>query len=79
MLTKEQIRNKLKVDPFWELPDDALMDEWDWYDEIIDKTEKEQEESSAAKKEEKSEEAEKSKFDEDDVSWSDDEDDDNYI
>lgn len=39
MLTKDQIRAELKKDPYWELPDEASNQEWQWYDEIYEELE----------------------------------------
>lgn len=39
MLTKDQIRKKLKIDSDYELPDSASDQEWDWYVEVKEEIE----------------------------------------
>jgi len=41
LLTKDQIRKKLKDNPYWEPADGATHEEWDLYDEVCEELDNE--------------------------------------
>jgi len=73
MLTKDDIRKNLKLNPLWEPDDDASYKEWEMFDEVFEEAESEDDDVEVDGGKESSSDTDADFEVDDDSDWSDDE------